>query len=241
MKKVLLLEPDPRLSDRLYQIILQCNRNVSIFQTADVAKAYQLAVAYDIELMLVDIRADKKAPGDMAGLRFVSDIRGIERYAFVPIIVLASFMDDSLPVFWELHCYGYLDKSFSDESAEHMIRDALRYQMPKKGQRYIYFKDGCLVYSFRISEIVYIEHKRRKTRLHTTEGIVSVPYQTCGETMEQLMDYGFVICSRGTLVNLEFVRAVDGLNQYLILKKDFGRLPIGRNYIRKIKDILQQM
>ena len=237
----MLLEPERFLSDRLYQIILKCDKNVSIFQIADVARAYQMAVAYDIELMIVDIHLNRESPEDTEGLRFISDIRELEKYAFVPIIILNSLLDDCLHTFWKLHCYGCLEIPLCEQAAEDMIKDALRYRMPEKGKKYLFFRDGCVIHSFCTSEVVYIEHRRRKTYVHTTEGIVPVPYQTCEEMLKQLMHYGFVICSRGTLVNLEFIRSVDSLNQYLILKEDYGTLVTGRNYSRKIKDILQQM
>lgn len=241
MKKVLVVDHDPAVRKILCRIIQACDDTACIFQTADVANAYQTAVANDIELMLVDMILDKNQPGDISGLKFVADIRKIEKYAFIPIIIVSSLMDDSSHIFRELHCYGFLEKPFSEESAADLIKDAMRFRMEKKMKKSICFRQGCVIYPMRISEIVYIEHKRRQMFVHTTKDTVRIPYQTCSRTMEELGDSGFAICARGLVVNLEYIQYLDTLNQYILLKNGHGRLELGRGYIRNIKDSLNQM
>lgn len=241
MKKVLILAADPAIMKMLCQIIRTCNKNVCVFQTADVAKAYQIVITNDIELILVDIILDRQQPKDISGLRFVADIREIERYAFVPVIILSALMDERLYVFHELHCYGFLEKPFSKEYAAGLIRDAMRYRMEKREKKYICFRQGCVVCPVRIAEIIYIEHKRRKMFVHTVHDVIQIPYQTCQDTLTELADYGFAVCARGIIVNLKFVQSLDGINQCITLKGGFGRLELGRVYIKEIRDALQDM
>lgn len=240
-KKVLVLEDDPLISQMLAELVRSCDKTACIFQTADVAKAYQIAVSSDIELMLVDIMLDKYRPGDISGLNFVADIRNLDKYAFVPIIIVSALIDETFYSFYELHCYGFLEKPFSRENALRLIHDALRYRMERSEKEFVCFRQGCVICPVRISEIIFIEHKRRKMLIHTTKDVIQIPYQTCRETLVELENSGFAICARGMVVNLAFVEAIDGLNQYIILKDGLGTLELGRGYIRKIKDVLRQM
>lgn len=241
MKKVLVVDNDPAVRKILCRIIQTCDNTACIFQTADVAKAYQTAITNDIELMLVDMMLDKNRPGDISGLKFVADIRRIEKYAFIPIIMVSALMDDSSHIFRELHCYGFLEKPFSEESAARLIKDAMRFRMEKRIKKYICFRQGCVICPMRISEIVYIEHKRRQMFVHTIKEIVQIPYQTCAKTMEELGDSGFAVCARGLIVNLEYIQSLDTINQYILLKNGHGRLELGRGYVKIIKDIFKQM
>lgn len=240
-KKVLVLEDDPATSQLLCELVRSCDKTVCIFQTADVAKAYQIVVSNDIELMLVDIMLDKFRPEDISGLNFVADIRSLDKYAFVPVIIVSALIDESFHSFYQLHCYGFLEKPFSPDGALRLIHDALRYKMEKSEKEFICFRQGCVICPVRIAEIVFIEHKRRRMLIHTTRGVIQIPYQTCKETLVELESSGFAVCARGMVVNLAFVDAIDGLNQYILLKDGFGTLELGRGYIKKLKEILRQM
>lgn len=241
MKKVLLLESDHATADRLYQMILKCKRNVSIFQTDNLSHAYKIIISHDIELIIIDTLVDKDSSADVPGLRFIADVREIDKYAFVPVIVLSALADEGFYALRELHCYGYLEKPFSYDEVERLIRDAMRFKMQKREKRFVYFKNGCVLHPIRVSEIVYIEHRRRQMFIHTRTDVINIPYHTCSDTMRQLMDEEFVPCSRGIIVNLDFIQLLDGMNQYLILREGLGQLEVGRSYVRKIKDALQDM
>lgn len=241
MKKILLIESDYAVMDRLYDVILKYKKNVSIFQTGDLADAYQTVISHNIELIIVDTSLNKESYGDIACLKFVEDIRQFDKYAFVPVILISYLTDECLHAFRELHCYGYLEKPFSYEAAGELIRDALRFKMPKREKRFVYFKNGCVLHPIRVSEIVYIEHKRRQMLIHTREKIIDIPYHTSSNTMQQLIDEDFVSCSRGIIVNLDFIESLDGINRYLVLREGMGQLEVGRSYVKKIKDALQDM
>lgn len=241
MKKILLIESDYAVMDRLYDVILKYKKNVSIFQTGDLADAYQTVISHNIELIVADTSLNKESGGDIACLKFIEDIRQFDKYAFVPVILISPLADECLHAFRELHCYGYLEKPFSYETAEELIRDALRFKMPKREKRFVYFRNGCVFHPIRVSEIVYIEHKRRQMLIHTREKIIDIPYHTSSDTMQQLIDEDFVPCSRGIIVNLDFVQSLDGINQYLVLREGMGQLEVGRSYVKKIKDALQDM
>jgi DNA-binding LytR/AlgR family response regulator len=241
MKQVLVVEDNPATSNMLCRLLQSCHKNLYIFQAAEVAEAYRIAMNHNIELMLVDLMLDKAHPEQVEGMDFVADMRSVDRYAFVPIIIVSALIDEKYHLFHELHCYGVLEKPFSSENAIHLMRDALKFKIQKKEKRYLYFKQGSILYPIRLTDIVYIEHKRRKMLIHTRNEMIQVPYQTTSRTMMQVEDCGFEICARGLIVNLRYVKALDKVNRYVVLKDGYGRLELGRNYMKRMKDTLQQM
>lgn len=237
-KKVLIVEADPALRNILCHIVKACGENICIFQTENVSDAYQVANENRLELIIIDVTTGTKGNG---GLDFVDCIRGIEQYVFVPVIIVSLQPEDRFTAFQKLQCFGFLKKPIAFDDAARLIREALRYESQETKKRYIQFRYGCVVHIVRISEIIYVEHKRRKMYVHTKDEVIKIPYQTCKETVRQLEGCRFEICARGKIVNLNYVRSLDTFQKRIILKAGYGDLEVGRGYLKKIRDTLQEM
>lgn len=240
MKKVLVLEGEPQLGKKISEIVCMHDQNACVFQTSELAKAYQIVMSHDIELMIVDVVLNKGNPEDILGLKFVADVREMEKYGFVPIIVLSALSDEKLHVYSDLHCYGFLEKPFSTQVFSELVRDALRFRREERKRIFIHFRQGGIIYPVRIKDIVFIEHKRRKMYVHTKDEEIEIPYHTCKQTLSELEEYGFVLCARGIVVNLDYIYALDTANHFVVLKESLGCLEMGRKYSKKIKDFLNQ-
>ena len=235
MKNVLIVSANEYIRNTLSQIVSKQENKLRIFQTNNITKACEIILVNNIELMLVEDSLNKNHPNNMEGLMFIEKVREIEHYAFVPIIVISSASNMELYIYKKLHCYGFLDKSFSNESAAELIKDALRYQKRKKYKEYICLKDGGVVYPVSIREILYIEHRNRNMYIHTLSKELKIPYYTCKEIMNELYDCKFELCARGVLVNLNYIDALDVGNRSVILKDSYGTLVWGRTYIKSLK------
>lgn len=237
-KKVLIVETDPVLCRILCRIVQTCGRNTCIFRTGRISEAYRIADEQDVELMIVDAMP---GPDGNAGMEFIGHVRKKESYVFVPVILLSFREEDRYPAFLKLHCYGFLNKPLQIEETKGLIRDAMRYSAPEKEKRRIRFQYGCIVYSLKVTEIIYIEHKRRKMYVHTVDEVIEIPYQTCEETMQQLKGASFEVCARGKIVNLKYIQSIDRIHRRLLLKEGCGSLNVGRTYMKKMKDTLQKL
>lgn len=238
VKEVLIAEADARLRTLFCHIVKACGENICIFQTDHISDAYGIAEENKIELMIIDVTMGTKRN---EGLDFVGSIRRMERYVFVPVIVVSSYMEDRYAAFQKLHCFGFLQKPVVIEDAARLIKEAMSYRISETGKRYIHLKYGCIVHIVRISEIVYVEHKRREMYVHTRDETIRIPYRTCQETVRQLEGYRFEVCARGKIVNLHYVQSVDSFHQRLVLKAGRGSLSVGRGYMKKIRDALQDL
>lgn len=237
-KNILIAERDPVIYNSLYEIIRKYGRNICVFRTGQVTEAERIINENKIELMIVDACLSKNQH-DRKGMEFISRVREQEQYVFVPVILLSCDRKDQYPAFHKLHCYDVLEKPLVLQDAEGLIRQAMCYRMPETEKQHIHFRNGCVVYRVRISEIVFIEHKRRNMYVHTRSEVMQIPYQTCKETIERLKDSHFEICARGKIVNMGFVQEIDICRRQIILKDNQGRLDVGRNYMRTMKDTLR--
>lgn len=96
-----------------------------------------------------------------------------------------------------------------------------------------------MLFAVNIMDVVYIENYFRRLKVQTEDEIMEMPYKSCKKLMEEIDSVDFVQCSRNAIVNTKFIAAVDLANRYLILKGDYGRLEIGKTYVKSIKEHLQ--
>ena len=98
--------------------------------------------------------------------------------------------------------------------------------------RFFIFRIRRAIYSIPLSEIIYMEKKRRQVLLHTSEE-EHLFYATCDEVTAQLDDR-FLRCHRSYVINLAHVKAV---NSGRVLMSD-GSLIIlgGKAYGRTLRE-----
>ena len=101
------------------------------------------------------------------------------------------------------------------------------------------FRTEGMLAMIAVSEIVYVESVNHRLEIVTTSGRIEIPYKTCNSLLKELDSDNFVLCKRGVIVNLEFVKKVDTVNRYILLADDFGSLEIGpilkNDFIKKMK------
>lgn len=235
MKKVLILVEDLCLGEHVKEIVKKYEPEAEVYIRGSAAEAYPLIMGEIIELLVVDAVLYKDNPADISGIRFVEHIRQLEHYAFVPVILLSVLEDEALYAYSKLHCYGYLEKPFSDVMLEELIKEGLCFHREDCRKSHVCFRQGSVLYPFRVRDIVYIEHHRREMRVCTRKEVITIPYQTCEKTLAELAPYGFALCARGTIVNLDYIYALDTTNHMVTLKEPGGHLELGRKYCSGLK------
>ena len=104
MKKALILVHDEELGKKIEKLIVNGKQRVSVFCTMDTNEAYAIILAYDIELVIVDVVLQKGNPEDISGIHFVTNIRKIKNYEFVPVIMISPLTDHKMYAYSQLHC-----------------------------------------------------------------------------------------------------------------------------------------
>lgn len=175
----------------------------------------------------IDIILNTKKPGDVSGLDFAREIRGISKYKFTPLVFITSLEDPKLYSYSQLHCYGYIEKPFSVAQVKDIILGALEFPVKEDDDRYVYFRKDGIVYSVYIKEIIYIESSRRKITIHCVNDELEIPYRTCGEILQELDSKSFVQCSRYCIVNKKYIKQIDYTNRFIKLRNVDAPIEIG--------------
>lgn len=95
-QKVLIIEDNKAHMDALCKIIRDLQRDVQVFCAYNAGEAFQKALEHHIHLFMIDIVLNTQKQGDVSGLSFAKEIRGISKYKFTPLIFITSLEDPKL-------------------------------------------------------------------------------------------------------------------------------------------------
>ena len=228
MKEVLILEDKSETRKVLAGLVKEVHSDAVIYEAADEKTAYDIAMKRTIDLFLVDIILHPQQHDDVSGGEFAQNIRKVDKYLFTPILIITSMYDPKMCMYSSVHCYQFIEKPFDFEKVKQTIQEAIRYETVQEKDRSLMFRTEGMLEMIAVSEIVYVESVNHR-----------LEYKTCNSLLKELDSDNFVLCKRGVIVNLEFVKKVDTVNRYILLADDFGSLEIGpilkNDFIKKMK------
>lgn len=227
IKNVLVVEDNEIHMAALEKLLLKIP-DLKIVKAYNMAEACYMLSLYDFSLFLIDIVLDKNVRGDLSGIHLVNHIRDMARYQFTPVIFITSLEDPKLSAFKELHCYDYIEKPFSDEQVFEVIEQALKFQMPKNNNEFLYLKKDGVIYSFELSKVKYITISRKGTEIHSVEETMKMPYNTIDNIKQELDNDNFIQCNRSTIVNKCYIETIDMANKILRIRGEETLINIGK-------------
>lgn len=227
MKNVLIVEDNLIMAENLREIVHKASRDTCVYIAEKSDKAYGIAMEKDIDLMLVDIVLDNNNPGDVSGMKFAENIRKVERYKFIPIIMVTSLEDPKLYAYSEVHCYSYIEKPYDVNKVTQIIKDALQYKKNiQKSNKYMYKQDG-IFYSIDLNDVIFAENKNKTVLVYTTAEVIKVPYASMGKLLEDFGNDVFLQCNRNCIINRNYIEFVDGTNRVIKMKGVLRQIDIG--------------
>lgn len=238
-RKVLIVEDNKVHIEALQKILTDLNEDLLIYCANDMQSAMQIALEQHIHLFLVDIVLDTQKPGDVSGLNFVREIRGITKYKFTPLIFLTSLEDPKLYAYSRLHCFGYIEKPISCEQVRKTVLEALEFPVKEEDDRCVYFRKNGIVYSVYVKDIIYIESSKRKLKIYCVNDELQIPYRTCEEILKDMDSASFIQCSRYCIINRKFIEQVDYTNRFIRLKNVEKLIEIGITMKKVFKQRLE--
>ena len=149
--------------------------------------------------------------------------------------VISSLQDPQLFAFEELNCLGYISKLFAEERLKKLLIKASYYETKRTAEKLLIFRRNRIIYPVFIRDIVYMVRENGITMVHMADGsVMDVPYISYTKILQNADDSALFLCNRGTIVNRDYVYAVDATNEYVILKDNRGMLNIGTAYRKKV-------
>lgn len=234
-RNILILEDNIFVMKDICNIIEELHREVVVYTASDIKEAYDISMEQHIHLFIVDIILNPKNNGDVSGIRFVQEIRNVNRYEFIPVIFLTSLQDPMLYSYSQLGCMGYIEKPYDASRVKKYILKALHFPVPTERDRFVYFRKEGIVYSKCVSEIYFIEVSRRKVIIYCENDKLEVPYKTCSEILEELDSPSFVQCNRKYIVNRDYIEQIDYPRRLIKLKNINKIIEIGPVIKEKFK------
>ncbi|MBS4535133.1 response regulator transcription factor [Clostridium sp. D2Q-14] len=225
MGKILIVEDDNIISEGLKSIIYSIDNSLEVLTTGFASKALEYSKKYHIDAFFLDIQLE-----DYSGLELAKEIRGIEKYKFIPIVFITAIPTRELEAFRTIHCYDYIIKPFTKEEVEKVFNDIIKYGInEKREEKTIKIRQENYTYVIGQADIIYIEAKNRKLYIKTAkENFVTSSY-TLKMIINELSD-DFIRCHKGFIINNKFIKKVDKSNNYVYLKRLKGPVPIGRKF-----------
>lgn len=239
MKTVLVIEDNLRARDMLVQIMKNINISVEIKTASTIDEAYKLSIENSVDLFLVDVILDTKAPGDVSGIQFADRIRCLKKYQYTPIIFTTCLEDPKLYAYSDIHCFQYIEKPYDEKKVAQVIVEALKVPVVKEEPKHVFFRKDGILYKRKISEIIYIENTRIGRVVHSVDGDLHLPYKACRDILRELESNRFIQCSRCAIVNKDYIENIDIVNRYIRLTGGKAQIEIGAVYKKKfLRDVL---
>lgn len=240
MKNVLILEDNPVAMKHIENVLNELDVKCKVYSCVNIQQAYQYAVEQTIHLFIIDIILDTSTPGDTSGLKYVSGIRDIERYAFTPVIFITSLEDAKYYTYEKLHGYSFVEKPFDTEEVKKTIEKCMTFPAPAKEDRSLFYRRDGIILSVNCSEIVYLESIHHVLHIHLVNGdTMKIPYITLKRFLEDADCPELIQCNRSTIFHRNSFENADWGNGIIKLKGCSEMIRVGVMFKKKLKEIFK--
>lgn len=211
------------LHGRINIQLARLSLNANIFEYGSGGEFLAAAKEERFELVFLDIYMEHENGMDTAKQLRLFDSGCL-------LVFTTSSRDHALDGF-RVRALHYLVKPYTDEELTEVFDEAIE-RLPKPDQ-YIEVTPvtGRTVW-LRLGEILYAEHFRHQIHIHLADGQTAVTRQTFREFAQRLPKERFFQCSRGVIVNLEYVKDFNGTNFIL---KNGETLPVSRDLAKEAR------
>lgn len=224
MAKVLIVEDDLLTGKGLEAIINSINSKIEIDITGYAGKALNYIKSIDYDMFLLDIQLK-----DYSGFELAKEIRNIDNYKLTPIIFITAIPTRELMAFKEIHCYDYIVKPFKEEEVRDTLRTVINHGIIVEEKVYLKLKQKDYSYLVKQDEIIYIEAKNKKVFIITINESIDLSTYTLKQLLDKLTT-NFIRCHKGYIINLNYIKKIDKVNNDIYLHGIELPIPVGRKY-----------
>lgn len=222
MNKILLLTKDRHIKTVISRIIQSVNYNSEIYHCNLCYNSLLIADKQDINIFIIDFPIE-----DNFGLEIAYQIRGIRKYSMTPILIFSNTIGLELEAYSQIHCYYFFKKPANLVQVSKILNILL--SNDEIEQSILRLKSNNIIYSFKQSEIIYIERLNRKLIVNTTENTLDFSGYSLQKISLQLPD-NYIRCHRSYIVNKSYIKKIDIKNNKLYLYHHNRPISIGRGF-----------
>ena len=230
-RTVLYLDIEEVRINKVTGIVKDTLEYCELIHVKNVEQAYKILLERTIDIFIVNASLSVSDASDTEGLHFVSCIREIPKYIQVPVIIFSSLRDPQMYAYEELNCLGYLNKAYSGDKLKELLEKASTFQTQRNADKILVFRKNRVLHPVPVKDIVYMTRENRVTMVHLADGnVLDVPYLTYAKLLHDADDNRLFMCNRSTIINKDYVYAVDPTNCFVVLRDKRGMFDIGMRY-----------
>lgn len=234
-KRVLIVDCGNKQTERIASLVLEAaakeDKTIKLYTARNITEAERLLNDDDIDILILNAVYKKEMQEEYLGISWVEELRETDKYVLLPVIFITAAEEMREYAYKELNCLGFLPETFEEEELLRVLRKAFQYSTYRDEEKYILPRKNGMVYPIQVKNIVYVEVENRLLHIHLKDGIViKIPHKTMQELYEEADSECLVQCNKSMLVNRAYVSEINILEQYLILKYNQEKIPIGYRY-----------
>lgn len=109
----------------------------------------------------------------------------------------------------------------------------------KEKDAMMFFRKDGILYPVKCNRVIYMELIKRKICIHMKNGdVLSIPYKSFREIMEEANYEKFVQCSRNCVINIDYIKNIDKTNRFITLEGTKTAVEMGGTFIKKVVGVL---
>lgn len=190
------------LRERLNAQLARLSLDTIIFDFASGADFLSAAGKERFDLVFLDIY--------MKGENGVDTAEMLRRFDTDCLLVFTTTSTDHALDGFRVRAFHYLVKPYTDADLSTLFDEIIK-RFPAE-DRYIEVNTTDGIVRLHFQEILYAEHYQHRIHIYRTDGQETITRQTFREFTASLTDGRFFLCSRGVIVNLEYVEDFDNVD-----------------------------
>ncbi|MDE7424503.1 MAG: LytTR family DNA-binding domain-containing protein [Lachnospiraceae bacterium] len=190
------------LRERLNAQLARLSLDTMIFDFASGADFLSAAGKERFDLVFLDIYMKDENGVDTAEM--------LRRFDTDCLLVFTTTSTDHALDGFRVRAFHYLVKPYTDSDLSTLFDEIIK-RFPAE-DRYIEVNTTDGIVRLHFQEILYAEHYQHRIHIYRTGGQETITRQTFREFTASLTDGRFFLCSRGVIVNLEYVEDFDNMN-----------------------------
>jgi DNA-binding LytR/AlgR family response regulator len=240
MARILVLEDDEQSRNALEKMLCSISAEVTVDTAADLVTARSLLDStVSFHLFLLDVNLNINDSEDSGGLVFAEEVRKIMQYAFTPIVMITSIAALEIEAYRRIQCYQYILKPFDEMAVKSVVNKVLSHAEQKEIQFITVKKDG-INYKIPCNDIVFCKAIPRGVALYMKEEKMDIPYLSIRQLLDRLPKHDFFQCHRMFVVNMQYIRYYDLVNQMIQVVGYKDKIDIGVTYKTAVRRRLNE-
>lgn len=180
----------------------------------------------NIDIFLLDIQMGKINGMDVARKIRKIDNKNVE-------IIFTTSLVDYIQEGYEVRAFRYLLKPIKCEDLKKHLISCIK-DIKSNKDNYIVINNKTDTYKVNISDITYIEIKKRDMTVYTIKGNYEIKY-SLDKIEKELESHNFFRCHKSFLVNINYI---ENVRQYIAILENKEEIPISRHRFKDVKSKL---